>query len=313
LNYVGTHGRDIFILNPGLNANCSVAARCSGFGFPALASTNPAFATVSNTYNGGVSNYNGLVVSFNRRYSQFQFAANYTYSHTLDDVSNGGLLAYGNDSTLGQINPNCLHCNNYSNADYDVRHYFSANYTWTPGYKFSNGFLNQVLGGWQLSQVFFTRTGLPFSAYRSSTSFFGTGVSNFTGSIIPYAPTGGTLNCGAPSPNSDDPCLDAANFPAPTSFANVGKRNQFRGPGFFDSDVNLMKIFKMTERVGLGIGANVFNVFNHPNFGNPQGSVTSASFGRITNTVAIPTSPYGTFVGAAASGRTIQLEGKLTF
>jgi hypothetical protein len=309
INYVGTHGRDIFVINPGLNANCA-SARCAGFtGYGAL-SPDPSFATVTDVYNGGKSNYNGLTVSLNRRYSQLQFAANYTWSHTLDDVSNGGLLGYAAESQLGQINPNCLECNNYSNADYDIRHYFSANYTWTPGYKFENGFLNQVLGGWQLSQVFFVRSGTPFSVYRTSSSFFGAG-SNFTGSFIPYDAAGVT-DCGRPSPTNNT-CLTSGDYTVPTSFADVGRRNAFRGPGFFDSDINLMKIFKVTERVGLGLGVNAFNVFNHPNFANPDGNVTSSSFGQIVSTASIPTSPYGTFVGAAASGRTIQLEGKLTF
>ena len=310
LNYVGDHGRDLFITNTGLNANCA-SSRCAGFTNFGATSPDPSFANVTNVYNGGISNYNGLTASINRRYSQLQFSASYTWSHTLDDVSNGGLLAYGNDSTLGQINPFCLSCNNYANSDYDIRHYFSANYTWTPGYKFNQGFLNQVLGGWQLSETFFLRSGTPFSAYRSSSSFFGAG-SNITGSIIPYTPSAGPMDCGRATPTSNS-CLDAANFTAPTSFADMGRRNMFRGPGFFDSDINLMKIFKMTERVGLGIGANVFNVFNHPNFGNPDGNVRSSTFGEIINTVSIPTSPYGTFVGAAASGRTLQLEGKLTF
>jgi Carboxypeptidase regulatory-like domain len=311
INYVGDHGRDLFIINPGLNANCA-STRCAGFtGFGAT-SPDPSFATVSNVYNGGISNYNGVTVSVNRRYSQLQFGANYTWSHTLDDVSNGGLLPYGSDTTaLGQINPFCLTCNNYSNSDYDIRHYFSANYTWTPKYKFNSGLLDQVLGGWQLSETFFLRSGTPFTAFRSSSSFFGAG-SNFTGSQIPFVIAGGPTDCGRATPTSNT-CLDPANFTAPTSFTDVGRRNTLRGPSFFDSDINLMKNFKMTERLGLGIGANLFNVFNHPNFGNPVGNVTSSQFGQIVNTVSIPTSPYGTFVGAAASGRTIQLEGKLTF
>jgi len=47
-------------------------------------------------------------------------------------------------------------------------------------------------------------------------------------------------------------------------------RNQYRGPGFFDSDFAINKNFKITERVTFGAGASFYNVFNHPNFGQPN-------------------------------------------
>ena len=69
-------------------------------------------------------------------------------------------------------------------------------------------------------------------------------------------------------------CLNAGGFSTVnnlTTFPNQG-RNQFRGPGFFDSDLSVNKNFKLTERMAFGIGANLYNVFNHPNFAQPVDS-----------------------------------------
>ncbi len=320
LNYNGNHGRDIFITNSGINAYCD-AACASGVGvtagaFPGLPTTapDPRFGYVNYYYNGGVSNYNGLTASINRRYSQLQLSASYTWSHTLDDVSNGGILPYsGNDSLLGQIDPYNLHRLNYGNSDYDIRHYFTANWTWSPGYKFSNGFVNNVLTGWTIGQTFFVRSGLPFSVYDSGLS--GT-VPNYGAAILANV-NGGPMTCGAPSSQTAPGCLNTANFTDfatdPTIGFNVNqRRNQFRGPNFFDTDMTLTKQFKIGERVGFGLGATAFNILNHPNFANPVNDLAAPGFGSVQSTVSPPTSPFGAFAGVA-SGRIVQVTGKLTF
>jgi len=65
--------------------------------------------------------------------------------------------------------------------------------------------------------------------------------------------------------------------------------------------------------MALSIGANAYNVFNHANFGMPVGDISSGAFGQIQSTVAPPTSPYGSFQGAAVTQRLLQLHGKFTF
>lgn len=316
LNYNGNHGRDIFVTNSGINAYCDVAS--CGAAFPGLptAAPDPRFGFVTQYYNGGVSNYNGLTASVSRRYSQLQFSLAYTWSHTLDDVSNGGILPYsGNDSLLGQIDPYSLGHLNYGNADYDIRHYVSANWTWTPGFKFNNGFLNNTLGGWTIGETFFVRSGLPFSVYDSNLG--AGGIPNYT--PMPLANVnGGTMSCGAPG-KSGDVCLDPANFSDfltdPTIGFNVNqRRNQFRGPKFFDTDLTVSKLFKITERVHFGLGATAFNLLNHPNFANPVNDFAEPAgvFGTVQSTVAPPTSPFGAFAGVA-SGRIVQVTGRLNF
>jgi hypothetical protein len=97
-----------------------------------------------------------------------------------------------------------------------------------------------------------------------------------------------------------------ATFPTET-------RNQYRGPGYLDMDMALYKNFALKERLNLGIGMNAFNVFNHPNFALPDSGLGDATFGQITSTVGVPTSPYGNFLGFDSSVRVVQLTAKLTF
>jgi hypothetical protein len=61
------------------------------------------------------------------------------------------------------------------------------------------------------------------------------------------------------------------------------------------------------------VGANFFNILNHPNFDLPVNNLASSNFGLIQNTVSAPTSAYGSFQGSAVSGRVIQMQVKFTF
>ncbi len=158
LNYSGMHGDHIPIGDFGLNAYCPPSVCPNGFaGLPATV-PNAAFGTVLQYLSAGESNYNGLTVSVQRRVSAgLSFTLNYTWSHALDDVSNGGVAneAFGIFQTDPDItspqNPFNIR-GNYGSADYDVRHYFSANMVLTDmfrhvGFKYGP---NQVFGGWTL-------------------------------------------------------------------------------------------------------------------------------------------------------------------
>ena len=270
-----------------------------------------------------MSNYNGLTASYNQRVTYgFSVQANYTWSHAMDEVSNGGYSLYynGNSSIQYQIDPNCLRCNNYSNADYDIRNYFSASYVWQTPWKFSNRYVNGAIGGWTLSQNFFARSGLPYTIMDGYTTLGGYGPSITVANINSYVTgscTNGNSQC-VPS------AIDAAGnlnsiYSSPgytggslSSFSNQ-RRNTYRGPGFFDSDLSVNKNFKLTERLAFGFGANLYNIFNHPNFTNPDSTIGDSSFGQITSTTAPPTGPYGSFATGLPSGRIIQFQGKLMF
>ena len=102
----------------------------------------------------------------------------------------------------------------------------------------------------------------------------------------------------------------------PTGFGNQ-TRNQYRGPGFFDTDMSITKNFKIPhwEAAKFGVGFQFFNILNHPNFDKPVNDIAqgAGSFGTITSLVSAPTSIFGSFVGADASVRIIQLRAQLVF
>jgi hypothetical protein len=308
LAYVGNHGLDEPVTNYP-NAYTGGSA-----GLPVAPFSNN-FAGVSEVYSGAVSNFNGLTASYQRRMTYgFTIQASYTWSHSLDEISNGGSQPYnGLTSLVYQINPFCLACSNYGNADYDVRNSFSASYVWQTPWKFGNKYVNGAFGGWALSQNFFARSGLPLMVLDGEAT-----AGNYTSSgALPAQVVGlGQGSCNQYGQN----CLNPTGFSSAnnlTVFPNQ-IRNQFRGPGFFDSDFSVNKNFKLTERVAFGFGANFYNIFNHPNFASPintwTGTGTSAgNFGSVVETTAPPTGPYGSFFSGLPSGRIIQFQGKVVF
>jgi hypothetical protein len=93
------------------------------------------------------------------------------------------------------------------------------------------------------------------------------------------------------------------------------RRNQFHGPGYFNTDLSLLKGFKVPglESGLLQVGAQAYNVLNHTNFAQPTFDVSNPSFGLIQSDVSTPTSVFGAFLGADADPRIIQLKAKLQF
>src|ERR1039458_1257167 len=86
-----------------------------------------------------------------------------------------------------------------------------------------------------------------------------------------------------------------------------------RGPGSFDTDLNLKKEFAYKERYKLSVGAYFFNILNHPNFDQPGNNIAAGNFGQILNSVSPPSSAYGSFQGSAVSGRLVQMLVKFAF
>jgi hypothetical protein len=284
LNYVGNHGYDEFIVSPNMNAFC-LSTPCAFGSVTASAAPDARFGTVNELKNAGWSNYNGVTATLVRRFGfGFQGSLNYTYSHSLDTVSNGGLLPYSfsgdGDSFLSQIDPHNLRKLNYGNSDYDFRHVISANYLYQLPIKSSNRALNYAIGGWSLSGTVFFRTGQPFSVYDSSGGSPGYYLNNGTAAVVLADYIGGPTSCFQAHPG----CLDvlAGGFVAAGSQTDFGNlpRNSFRGPHYFNADFSLQKDIKLTERFVFTLGANAFNVFNHPNFANPDADLQNSGAGN---------------------------------
>jgi len=326
LNYVGNHGLYEAVQNGGLNAYCDTV--CAGelgvtnfVGLPA-APLDPRFGAITEVQSAGVSNYNGLTASFTRRFANLQLQANYTWSHALDEISNAGFLQYNfatNTSVLNPEDPFNLRKYNYGNADYDTRHYFSLNYVWTTNYA-KSGWL-RALTDWTVSGTLFTRSGLPYTAVDSNTTGVLNGFNYFTtaganvfanSSIGPVACDRGALTTPCVTSTVNTPGGQFS--PANGSFGNQ-RRNQLYGPNFFDTDLTVMKNFKIPRWEGsnLGVGLQFFNLLNHANFDQPVGDIYDPQFGQINNTVSVPTSILGSFLGGDASPRVIQVKASISF
>jgi len=346
VNYVGTHGYDNLIQNANLNAaNISgLLGAYSPFGqLPAgtitsngviLAGTDPRFGTVRELDSVGISNYDGLVTTFTRKFSHgFQGSVNYTWSHALDDLTstNPGTPFNLFQSVVYQVNPNCLRCNNYGNSDSDARHNITANYVWDLPFKSQSKLLNEAIGGWSVAGTFFAHSGLPYTPQGIQGGVdFNTGLLGVP--LIPADSLGGApTNCSAASAGSfpvgvAGQCILSSQFSATglitqPGFGNI-TRNQFRGPGYFDTDLNLNKRFAITERVGFEVGGSFFNILNHPNFGLPNPYTFNSQFGQLcsaglafgcTGMAVQPATPYGSFQGAGVEGRLVQIHGKIIF
>ena len=307
-NYVGNHGYDGLIFNNDLN----------GFGFGALPATapDPRVGRVNFLQNGGVSNYNG--VSFSVQESDFHGLTarfNYTYSHELDDLSNGGVLPFSVITTItSQINPFNLR-DNYASGDNDARHQLSASYVYQLPFKSENHLVNAAIGGWQLSGTMFYRSGFPFSMIDGGTSA-GLAGNNLSGSTVLLQPVSTFTQRNFSNVRScvQNPCFSAADFQTSTDFnGDVVGRNAFRGPGFLGGDMSIRKNFQINERFTFQIGLNAYNFLNHANYGAPYPNTNASIFGQSVITQTPPTSPYGAFAAAATDQRIAQITGKLIF
>lgn len=324
LNYVGNHGIFEVVANSGVNAFGDLGHGRFFAGLPAAA-PDDAFGQVTQLQSIATSNYNGVVASVHHETSHgLHFQVNYTWSHALDEISNAGLLPYNSNSapSIGTlVNPFNLRAN-YGNADYDIRHNFTANYVWDNSLRhlFHWG-PNILFSGWNFSGTFFVHSGTPFSVIDGGTTG-ALGSNNYSGPVLAgmIGTTHGTVGCNIHAANvgtSPKPCLDVNGFtPAGslTAFA-VQERNQFRGPGYFDTDFTVVKHNRLPrmERGELNVGVQFFNLLNHPNLDNPVNDVNSSRFGLVTRTVNTPTSILGSFLGGDASPRLIQLKMELKF
>ncbi len=306
--------------------------------FPYGAPADARFGTVTQLATGANSHYNGLQTTAEKRLGHgLQALVNYTWSHCIDTVSNGGFLPFSARGILSPI-PGDLQ-RDRGPCDYDVRHNITASYLYELPIHL-RGRIGTAFNGWQVSGSVFWRSGLPFSVLSAPYSANGSGIVNGSGpqfaSVVAGAPLydhnpipgvtqPGTLQWLNPNAfvSTVDPstgaCLGGDN-PGNCQFGNLG-RNALRGPDFTWSDLYLTKWFRLTERVKLRIDGQFFNVFNHPNFGLPvlgyagiSGKPsTQTGFGTLTSTVSPPTGLLGVGLGGDSSPRMIVFQARLQF
>ena len=306
--------------------------------FPYGQPIDPRFAAVTQLATGANSHYNALQTTAEKRLGHgLQVQENYTWSHCIDTVSNGGFLPFAAGGILTPI-PGDL-ARDRGPCDYDVRHNVTASYVYDLPVHL-HGALATALNGWQLSGSAFWRSGLPFSVLSAPYSANGNGIVNGGGaqfaSVVPGVPLydhnpipgvtqPGTIQWLNPNAfvSTVDPSTGACaggDTQATCQFGNLG-RNALRGPDFTWSDLYLTKWFNLSERVKLRIDGQFFNVFNHPNFGLPVFGYagipgkpsTQTGFGALTYTTSPPTGLLGVGLGGDSAPRMIAFQARLEF
>jgi outer membrane receptor protein involved in Fe transport len=312
--YTGNHGYNLLYTNGFANA------AALGGTFTGLPSASPdgRFLAVTQLGDSAISNYNGLTIQYRRAFAHgFQGQISYTWSHALDDLSNGGSgLPYTFTANIVTtlVNPNLKA--NYGNSDYDIRHNVVGDFVWDTPWRFNSGALNHLLSSWSLSSKLYLRTGVPESITDSVLAGnIGEGTVGAGASILATAVSTIPHSCGTAAVNGATPCMSQSDFltaGTETNFGNIG-RNSIFGPGYFNVDTTLYKNFPITERVKCVIGASAYNILNHAHFADPLANVAGGGFGGIYGTVSPPTSAYGAFQGSLVSGREVVLTAKFKF
>src|ERR1700722_10196464 len=226
------------------------------------------------------SNYNGLQTTLTRQFSKgISFQANYTWSHAIDD---------GSDPFRPQQNNTVFPANTFElkrekgSSSFDVRHRFVANYTAELPFgrgkdHLNNGLVGRALEGWSWSGIVVLQSGFPFDIFAPGIDSDGTGATqradfNPNGTRVPV-----TMPLTQTGPN-----VGLFSFPAFGGPGNLG-RNRFVGPGYKNFDMVIAKNTKLSERVRLEFRSEFYNVFNHPNFQQPDNFISDGSaFGQST-------------------------------
>jgi hypothetical protein len=307
--------------------------------FPYKQPTDPRFSAVTQFSTGENSHYNGLqLTAMKRLVHGLQGQVNYTWSHCMDTVSNGGFLQFSAGGILSPL-PGEL-ARDYGPCDYDIRHNLNAQFGYQLPSRVRNRQLAQALNGWQISGTMFWHSGVPFSVRSTPYSANGNGIVQGSGPQFASVVLGVPLYAHHPVPGVTQPgtiqwlnpdafisavdpstgqCSGGDN-PQNCQFGNLG-RNAMRGPDFFWNDFYLTKWFAVTERVKLRVEAQFFNVFNHPNFGLPSMVLagipgkpsTQTGFGALSYTTSPPTGLLGVGLGGDSSPRMIAFQARLEF
>ena len=292
ISYNGTRGRNLMNGDGpgGQNYN-----RFSGDLFDdRLDRLNPSFAGVNLNESRVRSQYNGISLQLQRRYSSgFAFQTVYNYGVSKD------LPGF----TMSVEDPEL----DWGHAGDDVRHRLAGNFILEIPFEASNPVVHGILGGWQLNGLAIFQSGTPFSVTCSFAwprcDFNADGINN---DRVNLPASGSAIE----DPSRDEwfaGVLNAADFtnPAPGTTSDQ-PRNAFRGPGFRNMDFSLVKNFRLpgiaADSSTLQVRLEMFNAFNWVNLNNPVSAVNSSSFGRVTSQR-----------GGTGGPRVVQLGARWTF
>ncbi len=274
----------------------------------------PQFTTMQQIASIADSTYNSLQARAVRRYNNgFEFLAAYTWSKSIDDASQ--LFSTAVDPGFPQ-NSNNLRAER-ALSDFDARHRFVASYVYqVPPLKGRSGFtggpvISALLSHWTLGGIAGVQTGRPFTVNRSVLQSM-TGIQAY---IDRPDQVSDPMKPGPVMANADPACYktvsqggraaDATRTPSswfnPCAFSNpnllgqirfgTAGRNSVTGPGSVDFDLSVMRIQPIAEKNSLQLRADLFNLFNHPNFDVPDRIFDDPTFGSLVSANAYGNRP----------------------
>jgi hypothetical protein len=243
----------------------------------------------------GNSNYHSFQTRVERRFSRgLSFLMSYTWSKAIDQGANISTSA-NNSGGFGQDARNLSAERGLS--DFNVPHRLVASYVYDLPFRVtSNKVADVIVSKWQLTGILTVQKGQPFTPYD------GTDQSNTAGNNdrpnvigdwhISNPGVGAWFNaCTLLANGSRSNCLPGQSpawqiQPAGT-YGNAG-RNTLPGPGLVNFDLGLYRQFQVTERVAVQFRSEFFNLPNRANFFLPNATVTSSSFGTLTQAADQP-------------------------
>jgi hypothetical protein len=269
-SYVGNHGTHLLRavrINQTPLGTAAPSARSAPF---------PGWGTITERQTSASSSYNSFQLGINRRMSRgIQFGIAYTIAKTLTDSPD--------DRTTIPQNSYNLRAER-ALASFDKSQIFVANYIWElPCFRNARPLLYNVAGGWQLGGIIRFESGTPLTPALSSNpanAFYG-------GTVRPDLAGNPVISANRSKTDEINQWFNIGAFatPAANTFGNAG-RGIIRGPGLALWDVSIFKGFKATEKVNIQFRAELFNVLNHTNLGNPAMTLGNATFGKITSALS---------------------------
>jgi hypothetical protein len=326
--YLGAHSYNLTRVG---DFNIPVPAVVNGEKFFAagLPRRNPALGGSQIVMTDTHSFYHGLQADLTQRMSNsLRGKFSYTFSKNIDEASSiTGQEALGVPATA-QDPENARAERGLSS--FDARHTFVSNFTYDLPNFAAGGAAARVVNGWQVSGIFTTNTGEPFTALtgfsrsRSQSRNVADRPSQAPGeSNNPVEGT--TAGCGQPDAQGrlpvqagerlggPDRYFDPCSFLLPElGFYGKLGRNTLIGPGFINVDFSLVKATSISERWKTEFRAEVFNLFNHANFGLPSNSVFNAPPNATPNLLSYR-GAAGTITSTSNTSRQIQFGLKISF
>jgi hypothetical protein len=239
---------------------------------------NPSFSEFDLMRNGANSSYQALQAQFRHRVAHgLQALLSYTWAHSIDDGSSDGNI-------LNVPPGDSPSSSERGSSDYDIRHTFSAAVSYNipaPG----GGFWKTIFGNWSTDSIVYARTAPPVNVVTGLDPFGGF-LSGASSVQRPNLISGVPLWIADPNVAGGTRINPAAfTVPATPRQGDLG-RNALRGFGATQVDLTLRRQFRFTERLALQVRADMFNIFNHPNFGSPINYLSSPLFGQSTQMLA---------------------------